>query len=225
MSWYRVDRGASGGVPFLSARECAAAAVWRGSGSPQVLITNGNDASERFRDLVEFDPRTLACAKYPSAQQRGGAGAGATPVSAHSLTTCDGRFFYQFGGWDGMHDQAETARYDVSAFRAAGSGADFCGKVYTPQPAAPAALLPRRRTRARGRSCGPPATRRRRATSTRAWAWAGCSSSLAATTARAGPTTSTCVGAARPRRCRATRVCCAPPPPALPSSPRRPSTR
>jgi hypothetical protein len=89
----------------LSARECAAAAVWRGSGSgsgPQVLITNGNDASERFRDLVEFDPRTLSCAKFPSAQQRaGGAGAGATPVSAHSLSTVDGRFFYQFGGWDG----------------------------------------------------------------------------------------------------------------------------
>lgn len=107
MAWYRVDRGASGGAPFLSARECAAAAVWRGGGggAPQVLITNGNDASERFRDLVEFDPRTLSCAKFPSAQQRAGAGAGATPVSAHSLSTVDGRFFYQFGGWDGEFSQ------------------------------------------------------------------------------------------------------------------------
>jgi len=55
MAWFRVDRDGPPDpmVPSLSARECAAASVWRG----KVLITNGNDAHNRFKDLIEFDPR------------------------------------------------------------------------------------------------------------------------------------------------------------------------
>ena len=110
MSWYRVRRPAESGKPELPPlgvlpRECAAAAVWRG----RVLVTNGNDAQQRFRDLVEWDPRGLYAEKHASAQAREGQAA----VSAHSLATCDGRFFYQFGGWDVMHDTAHLARYDA----------------------------------------------------------------------------------------------------------------
>ena len=164
MSWYRCDAGATAGkAPPLSARECSAAAVWRGGGGPpQVLITNGNDASERFRDLVEFDPRTLRVAKYESAQQRGGA----TAVSAHTLATCDGRFFYQFGGWDGMHDQAETARYDVRGLTGRSgaaavactaesepAGAPSLRRPRPPIPAFPPPTTSHRPTCARGQSC------------------------------------------------------------------------
>lgn len=51
MAWYRVDKD-GGNDPLLSARECAAAALYKG----KVLITNGNDASTRFKDTLEFDP-------------------------------------------------------------------------------------------------------------------------------------------------------------------------
>jgi len=102
MAWYRVDVTAEGREPLLSARECAAAAVWKG----KILVTNGNDAHSRFRDLVEFDPRGLTVEKFASAQN-----VNQTPVSAHTFTTCDGRFFYQFGGWDGSRDIFSLFRY------------------------------------------------------------------------------------------------------------------
>jgi hypothetical protein len=57
MAWYRVDnvdlKERDGEQAVLSARECSAAAVCRG----KVMITNGNDASTRFKDILEFDPR------------------------------------------------------------------------------------------------------------------------------------------------------------------------
>jgi len=77
MAWFRVDK--EGGEPLLSARECAAAAVWRG----KILISNGNDAHTRYKDLIEFDPRGLSAEKFPAAQN-----SGQTPVSAH--TFCGG---------------------------------------------------------------------------------------------------------------------------------------
>lgn len=107
MAWYRVDKPSTAGSAAdvtLSARECAAAAVWK----DRILVSNGNDASSRFRDLLEFSPRTLTIEKHASAQN-----GAQTPVSAHSFATCDGRFFYQFGGWDGSRDIASLFRYDA----------------------------------------------------------------------------------------------------------------
>lgn len=107
MAWYRVDKPSVAGSSAefsLSARECAAAAVFK----DKILVSNGNDASSRFRDLLEFSPRTLTIEKHASAQN-----GAQTPVSAHSFATCDGRFFYQFGGWDGSRDIASLFRYDA----------------------------------------------------------------------------------------------------------------
>lgn len=55
MAWYRVDSDASG--PF-TARECAAAGVWAPHSPSQcrILLSNGNDATMRFKDLLVFDP-------------------------------------------------------------------------------------------------------------------------------------------------------------------------
>lgn len=107
MAWYRVDKPSVAGSTTevsLSARECAAAAVFK----DKILVSNGNDAASRFRDLLEFSPRTLTIEKHTSAQN-----GAQTPVSAHSFATCDGRFFYQFGGWDGSRDIASLFRYDA----------------------------------------------------------------------------------------------------------------
>lgn len=65
MAWYRVygnDGVPEGGVASspvataLSARECAAAAVYAG----RAVITNGNDAHTRFADTIVFNPSTCA---------------------------------------------------------------------------------------------------------------------------------------------------------------------
>lgn len=53
---------------------------------------------------------TLTVHKHAAAQN-----AAQVPVSAHTFTTCDGRMYYQFGGWDGSRDIASMFRFDAES--------------------------------------------------------------------------------------------------------------
>lgn len=101
MAWYRVygnDGAVEGGVVSspaanaLSARECAAAAVYAGC----AVITNGNDAHTRFADTIIFNPSRCAgaqvgvyvCVCVRGVRARGGAGRHGAPRERVRACVC-----------------------------------------------------------------------------------------------------------------------------------------